>query len=501
LDPVSYSSEIKRVGKVPFSIKVFQGIGAIPNSLKNFAFATFLLIYYDRVLGMPASWASGALFIAILIDAISDPLVGSWSDNFRSRLGRRHPFMFAGAIPLGLCLFGLFSPPEGLSDLMLFFWLLAFTVAARLSMTFFEVPWSALFAELSDDYAERSLIASYRLLVAIIGVVVFTVSVYTFVFPSTEAYAKGQLNPGNYPTFALVLAICVTAAALTSAWFTRKQVPYLLQPVADVEFSVKRSLHEVRLALANRDFRVLFLSVLFGSVLGGTNAAFEIYMRTYFWGLTSEGLRWFSVGSIGAVLILGLIPALQKRFDKKNLLVATLSLLVIDGMVLVLLRFSDVLPVNGDPLLLTLLVGNAVFRSSLAAVLIIMFISMMADLLDAQELSTGRRQEGVFMSAISFSGKATSGVGLLIVGLLLENVIGFSEGGSGLSAAALDPDTVFRLGLVDSVIVPIFYVIPVVMLQRGYKLTRTRHEKIQLELAELRSRDQQAASTQLPETG
>ncbi|MFV2089837.1 MAG: MFS transporter [Pseudomonadales bacterium] len=489
MEPVEYSSEIRRVGRVPTSVRIYQGIGAIPNSLKNFAFATFLLIYYDRVLGMPAIWASGALFVAILFDAISDPLVGSWSDNFQSRLGGRHPFMFAGAVPLGLFLFGLFSPPAGLSEVALFFWLLTFTIGARLSMTFFEVPWSAMFAELSDDYAERSVIASYRLLVGIIGVVVFTVFVYTFVFPSGEAYAEGQLDPGNYPAFAMVLAICVTVAALICAWFTRKQVPYLLQPVSKVRFSVAGNIHEVRLALSNRDFRVLFLTVLFGSVLGGTNAAFEIYMRTYFWGLSSEGLRWFALGAVGAILILALIPALQKLIDKKHLLVGTLFLLLIDGITLVSLRFMDVLPDNGDPLLLVLLVGNAVFRSGLGAVTIIMFISMLADLLDAQELNTGRRQEGVFMSAISFSAKATSGVGLLIVGLLLENVIGFPEGGSGASAAQLDADTVFRLGLVDSIIVPIFYVIPFTMLARGYTLTRKKLEHIQQQLSLVRSRE------------
>ena len=477
---VSYASAQQRQGQVPIAVKVFQGIGAIPNSLKNFAFASFLLLYYDRVLGMPAAWASGALFIALLIDAVSDPMVGSWSDNFRSKLGRRHTFMFASVVPLGLAIFALFSPPQGLSDVGLFGWLLTFTIATRVSMTFFEVPWNALFAEFSADYAERSVIVSYRVLIGVIGNVSFVFLIYTFVFSSSAAYPVGQLNPDSYPLFAMVLGICVAVPALATTLLTRNQVPFLLQPQETSRFSLRGSLAEVRLALGNRQFRVLFLSVLFSFVLGGTNAAFEIYMRTYFWGLTSEGLRWFALGTLGALLVLGVVPWLQRRFDKKRILVGALFLLVFDGVVLVSLRFLDVLPANGEPLLLWLLVGNAIFRAGLGALVLIMFTSMLADLLDAQELHTGRRQEGVFMSSISFSTKATSGVGLLIAGLLLENVIGFPEGGA--AAAMVSDASVIRLGVIDSIILPMFYVFPFVFLARGYRLTRESHEEVQRQL-------------------
>lgn len=477
-----YASAQKREGKVPIAIKVYQGIGSIPGSLKNFAFASFLLLYYDRVLGMPAAWASGALFIALLIDAISDPMVGSWSDNFRSRLGRRHSFMFASVIPLGLSIFALFSPPQGLSDIGLFGWLLTFTIATRVSMTFFEVPWSALFGEFSADYTERSVIVSYRVLIGVIGNVSFVFLIYTFIFSSSAEFPVGQLNPDSYPLFAIVLGLCMAMAALATTVLTRNQVPFLLQPQQTKPFTIRGNVAEVRLALGNREFRVLFLSVLFSFVLGGTNAAFEIYMRTYFWGLASEGLRWFALGTLGALLVLGLVPWLQNRFDKKRILVGSLFLLVFDGVTLVSLRFLDILPHNGEPLLLWLLVGNAIVRAGLGALILIMFTSMLADLLDAQELKTGRRQEGVFMSAISFSAKATSGVGLLIAGLLLENVIGFPEGGAAAAGALVSETSVIRLGVIDSIILPLFYIFPFVFLARGYRLTRESHEEVQRQL-------------------
>ena len=140
-----YGRERVRQGPVPLSTKFYQGVGALPDTYKNFAFGTFLLFYYNQVLGMPAVLASAAIMTALVIDAVIDPIVGSWSDSLRTRLGRRHPLMYAAALPLGVSLFLVFSPPVGLSDTGNFAWLLAFAVATRVSMAFYVVPWNALF--------------------------------------------------------------------------------------------------------------------------------------------------------------------------------------------------------------------------------------------------------------------------------------------------------------------------------------------------------------------
>ena len=81
----------QRDGPVPVKTKLFQGLGIVPGALKELAFNTFLLLFYNQVLGLPARYASVALLIALIVDAFSDPIVGSFSDNFRHRLGRRHP--------------------------------------------------------------------------------------------------------------------------------------------------------------------------------------------------------------------------------------------------------------------------------------------------------------------------------------------------------------------------------------------------------------------------
>ena len=129
--------------------------------IKDNGFAYFLLLFYGTVVGLEPALAGTALLIALLVDAVSDPVVGYWSDNTRSRLGRRHPFMYASALPVALCYFLLWQPPE-LSNQGLFLYLLAFAILIRTLITFFETPSSALMPELTQDYDERTTVQAWR---------------------------------------------------------------------------------------------------------------------------------------------------------------------------------------------------------------------------------------------------------------------------------------------------------------------------------------------------
>ena len=157
-----FVSERERRGPVPTYIKILNGFGTLPGQHKNWAFNTLLLLYYSQILGLSASFASLALGISLLFDALSDPLVGVISDNYKSRLGRRHIFMLISVVPTSLSFYALFAPPAGLSSEELAVWMFVFTVLTRVSLTLFEVPWTALSAELSNDYEERTSIQTHR---------------------------------------------------------------------------------------------------------------------------------------------------------------------------------------------------------------------------------------------------------------------------------------------------------------------------------------------------
>jgi GPH family glycoside/pentoside/hexuronide:cation symporter len=464
---------------------VYQAIGAMPDVVKNFAFNTFILLFYNQVLGVDARLVSLALAIAILFDAVTDPLVASISDNLRTSWGRRHPLMLISALPLGLSMYGVFMPPSMLNDMQLFFWLLTFVVLTRGCMTLFYVPWSATTAELSDDYSERTSIMSYRYAIGWIIGVSFPLFVYSFLFPSTEAYPVGQLNPDGYPRLALAAAVVMTLAIIATTLLTKREIPYLRQHTEKTEvFGPMRIIRELASALKNKQFRLVFLIVLLTSAISGTTANIGIYMTTFFWGFNTEDLRWFALSAAGAVLAFPLVAIVQRRWDKKPILLWCSIISLFDGIIIVNLRFFGVLPENGDPLLLMILVGAGVFAAAIAVIQGIIGASIVADTLDDHELRTGLRQEAMFFAGLSFSGKAVSGLGIVLGGFIIAMI----EFPTGVLPGAIPPDKIFLLGISVGVLVPLLHLIPISLITR-YKITREEHARIRTALDEKQAPD------------
>lgn len=118
---------------LPRKTVVAYGVGQIAEGIKNHAFTAYLLFYYTSVLGLSGTLAGAALMIALVFDAVTDPLVAVLSDRTHSRWGRRHPYLFASALPLGIFFFFVFAPPPDLGavlgidpDYALFGWLVVF---------------------------------------------------------------------------------------------------------------------------------------------------------------------------------------------------------------------------------------------------------------------------------------------------------------------------------------------------------------------------------------
>lgn len=477
--PTTYSRARQRSGPLPLSTKVFQAVGALPEALKVFAFNTFLLFYYNQVLGLGALAASTAIGAALVIDAAVDPLIGSFSDGLKARLGRRHPLMYLSVAPMGLGLFLAFSPPTALGQTALTAWLFGTVVVTHVSMSLFVVPWTALYAEFSDNYDERTSIVTWRYAIGWMGSLAFIASSWGLIFARTPGYARGQLNPHAYAHFAPFAALAVAGAALIATELTRREIPYLLQPTERAPpFRLARVWGDIASTLANRDFLILFVGALLTAGVTGTTDSLAIYLSTWFWGLRPDQLQWFSLSVLGAIVAFLTLGPLEKRFDKKPVLLASFLALLVDGTAMVGLRLAGLLPANGDPRLVWILVGNEIVRTWLATLLGIMFVSMLADCIDMQELRTGRRQEGIFSAALAFSGKATAGVGGVAAGLLLQQVVRWP---ARATSQSLHASTITELGIVSGIAVPLFLLVPFAI-GLAYRTSRESHRLIRQEL-------------------
>ena len=89
---------------LPLKTKLAFGIGSTGEAATNWVFSGLVFFYYNQIIGLPGTLTGIGVFIAMMFDAISDPLVGSISDRFKSKYGRRHPFMFFAPIPTSIAL-------------------------------------------------------------------------------------------------------------------------------------------------------------------------------------------------------------------------------------------------------------------------------------------------------------------------------------------------------------------------------------------------------------
>ena len=462
--------------RVDVRTKIFFGVGEFATATKGYAMAAFLLFYYTQVLGLEG-WLTGlALGIAIVFDAINDPIVGSVSDNWRSRLGRRHPLMWISLVPMCITFYYLWIPPEGLGQYALFAWLTLFSVLARSFMTLFQIPHNALGAELSPDYSERSRVWGYAQLFGWLGGGSFGLIAYSVVFKKTETFENGLLNPSAYPDLAMLGVLYIFVGITLSTAFTQRAARALPElPPPKESFSFRRLYREGKQALQNRNFRVLFGGILLGGALGGIGGTMALHMQTYFWGLMPSQIMYFIFAGFSVnMLVFICIQTIAARFEKKKLLIGLSVFAMVDSVTVVSARLMGWLPENGDVWLLPLIVTTYALGTAAGAIIHIVARSMIADVVDEQEVVTGERQEGMFYSALAFSGKAVSGVGAMMGGFVLS-VIQFP---TNVDASGVAPDVIFRMGLFMGPILGTLYLIPI-LVYTLYHLDRGRHAAIQ----------------------
>jgi len=462
--------------------KLAYGIGQMAEGLKNSALGTFVLFYYNQVLGLPGTLAGLALAIALVFDALTDPLAGSISDNWRSRFGRRHPFMYASAAPLAFAFYLLFTPPEGMTEWGLFSWLTATVLLTRGAMTLYHVPHIALGAELSTDYQERSQIVSIRYVFSFVGFFASYGLGFAWFFRDTEAFPNGQFNIAAYEPYAISLSVLMLITIVWSGWGTHHRIPHLPQPLGEhlklsVVGIVTRMLKEIWGALNNRSFAWLFAGALVIFVMVGIDGALNLYLYEYFWELDSqEKLYVLLVFPVGIIIGSVVCPTTHKFISKRNgVIIGGIGWSLVQ-FVPILLRFEGLFPENGTDALVLTLTALKLFQGFAAAQSLVSFNSMLADIADEHELSTGKRQEGIFFAAASFATKTTSGIGSFIAGVGLD-VINWPRGAHIQSAADIPVETLASLGFLYGPIVAGFAVFNVLFILQC-KMTRAGHDEV-----------------------
>lgn len=450
--------------------KINYSIGAIANGIKTDAFTFFLLFFYSRVIGLDPLLASSAIALALIIDSITDPLMGAISDRTKTRFGRRHPYMFISFLPITIFYILLFSPQESweLSQNQLFWWMFLCATFTRIGITLFEVPHRSFGAEISNDYHERTKLFSWRELFAWTAGISNAFFAYFVFFRSTPEYPQGQLNPEAYFDLALLGGFVMAVSVIFSTISTKNEVNNLSSWEGTTQLT--QILNEIRIALTNKSFLIFFFGNLSLSICWGLLNNLTLFINTDFWGLKGKQITIFLfIYFFSAFIAFALTPKLVKIFDKRNFVMICIFGVAFSSPIAFISYNLGITPDKGSTELVFFLCVPLFFVTLLSIMGNMTRDSMIGDIADEVELNSGRRQEGILYSSVSFIQKVNTAIGSITAGVVLSFI--------DYSRDSPTNEQTYSLFFVQGVVGPILLIIPIFIFF-FYSLDKKRHSEI-----------------------
>jgi len=403
--------------------------------IKNVIFGTWVLLYYNQVLGLEPYLASIALGVSLFFDAISDPLVGVWSDRLKSKLGRRHPFIYASIFPLAFCIWLLFVPPSSYDQTFLFLKLLTLTVCIRLAITFFETPRAALGPELTKDYDRRNTLNAMGLFFGYGGAILVGFVMLEFFLPETSSYmgSRAYLNPEGYEKLAYFAGFLTLVLGFIAASSTHKHIKDLHVVPESLNIDIKQVFREVLETLSNKSWLMIFFGGCLYALFLGLNTGVGNYISIYFWEWTPSDISVFPLaGGVSAIIGAIIAVVISQGREKKNIALFALTATVLISYIPFTLRLIDpffeaqTFPSNGSNALWWIMIFHQCITDILSVMGWVILISMVFDVVEDSQKKTGRRDEGLFLAGPGLFQKVFSGLGVFILGFVLQ-FLGFSN--------------------------------------------------------------------------
>ena len=429
--------QLTRVEKVNYSL------GSTAEAIAFTATSSFLLIFYNQVRGLPAGHVGTALAAGLVVNALFDPLVGSWSDRTRSRLGRRHPFMFAAILPCALLFWAVFNPPNW-SEIGQLVWLAACNTMLLQAMTLYHTPHLALGGEMSNDYLERTSIMGFNTVCLWLGDTIAWVLSFRFFFASSEQFKNGTLDPTRWPAFSASFGVTILLLLSYSSWSTRKFIPYLPQPaVTTAKFSRTEWFRDAGRALSNRNYVVLLIGLFFLSMMIGVRSGLSLYTLSYFWQLSNDQIGLFVIGSFcGYAFAATVVKRVHARFDKRWTGAFAVMLYAVGPALAPLLGWLGVIS-HATAGIIWIVMSFAALGHIAYSLMMTTVYSALADIADENELKYGIRQEGVLYSTRTFFARIDQALGTALAGWVLA-LIAFP---AKATPGAVDPGVLSNLAL------------------------------------------------------
>jgi GPH family glycoside/pentoside/hexuronide:cation symporter len=407
-----------------------------------------LLYFYTDRKGLSPSLAGLAFFLALVMDALSDPLVGNISDRARFKSGRRRPF-FIASIPMAVCYYLLLSPPPLRAGL--FVWFFGFYFLMLTSRKFYETAYGALMPELTLDYDERTRLSTFRQLLGSVG----DISGALLPFAASYLFARGT----DFKITGAICGLVVVGGAMLAYTGLRERT----------EFSTRdrsRLLASLKSVASNRPFVILLIATTLAVMAINIPTVLMRFLAKYWYHDENAAARWLIAYFAGSMISYPFWFRITLAIEKKPAFVVAMICNAMGS-----LGFMLMTPQSTFGLYFLM-----AFSGFSAIGIWVTQISASADVIEWDEERTGQRQEGAYGGITSMSIKIAIAVSLLLVGPVLSWV-GYKPGTAGITPQAGENlRTLFSLGPAS------IYLMSALVFSR-YPITRASHRAMRDRLA------------------
>lgn len=462
---------MSKINKVPFGQKVAFGIGMLANQMFPAVLGIFMVVLVQD-LGFPG-WMWGVIyFLPRIFDSITDPIMGFISDNTKSRWGRRRQYVFIGAIIMGISFIIMWQLYRDSGIYYNFMYFLLWSFVFYLGLTIFSVPYVAMGYEMSNDFHERTNIMAVAQWIGQWAWVIapwFWVIMYDpDLFPSADVATR---------TLAIwVGVICMIFAMIPAIFIKSKST--LNEDYSPLNFkNIGRSLKEILYGFVEafkiKPFRQLCIATFLVFNAFNTIAAFSFFIIVYhlFDGNAAAAGIWPTLfGCLGALgttfMVIPIVTRMSKTIGKKKAFIYSQGISVI-GYIMLWFLF-----IPGKPYMFIFALP---FFSFGIGSLFVLMMSMTADVIDLDELNTGKRREGTFGAIYWWMVKFGFAIAGGLSGVIMSSV-GFDSGAETQPEGAIDGLRFFFSGL------PILGTLAAIYVMRNYDVSEKRAGEIREEL-------------------
>lgn len=392
--------------KLPFKVKLSYGFSGYCSFITWTVFSYYGLYFMTENVGLSAAFAGAMISLGTLWDAITDPLVGTISDNIKNPKGRRRPLLKYIAIPfivISLLLFTNWGFSEGVSKIYFIIVILVYYTC----QTVVDISASSLGSEMTNDYNERASLATWKNYFGLLPTVIVGLSL------TLSTFFENTFNTTKFGWTLSVACFMVIWSILMFCLY-RNTKGYERPRDENAEASQGFKPKDVVDLFRNKATRIVMLIFGLGMLVNTINYSIQIYYFTVYVGL-STGQVAIATMVFGVASIIGayFCDVIMAKKDKRFAWIVSVGS---EGIVLVIFvgfligQNSASLPLVAVMMVLMSLGNAAVFQVPWA---------MIPDCVDVNELASGKRTDGIIFGAVAFVQKACASIGALILGLMI----------------------------------------------------------------------------------